>query len=89
MKIAMRNFGTQYKIFTVEPTDKDKEEKQGDEETDKKKEEIKDTKKKPRDKRHRKLKQTTITKKEASESETSEGRLFPGCIKASDRERRL
>ena len=39
MKIAMRNFGTQYKIFTVEPTNKDKEEKQGDEETDKKKEE--------------------------------------------------
>ena len=72
MKIAMRNFGTQYKIFTVEPTDKDKEEKQGDEETDKKKEEIKDTKKKPRDKRHRKLKQTTITMMMTRREDTTE-----------------
>ena len=48
MKIAMRNFGTQYKIFTVEPAHKDTEEKQSDAETDKKKK-IKETKKKPRD----------------------------------------
>ena len=72
MKIAMRNFGTQYKIFTVEPAEKDTEAQQGKVETDKRKEII-ETEKEPRDRRHRKLKQTKITMMMTRRDEPSAG----------------
>ena len=72
MKIAMRNFGTQYKIFTVEPAEKGTEAQQDKVETDKRKK-IKETEKEPGDRRHRKLKQTTITMMMTRRDEPSAG----------------
>ena len=73
MKIAMRNFGTQYKIFTVETAEKDTEEKQDDKKTDIQ-EEMRENKKEPRDRRYRKLKQMKISMMMTRRDEPAEHR---------------